>query len=166
MSRPEFTHLDEEGRPRMVNVSEKPLSRRSARAEARVILTAEIARQLKESGSIAKGNVIETARIAGIMGAKRTAELIPMCHTLRLDSVELDFKLEDNVLQISAETRCTDKTGVEIEAMTSVSIAALTVYDMCKSADKGIIIESIRLVEKTGGKSGSWSAFKITETGK
>ncbi len=158
MSKPVFAHLDDSGGARMVDVGSKRPTLRSARAEARVRLGPDIARKLAETGGISKGNVLETARVAGIMAAKRTAELIPLCHSLNLDVVEIDCRLEDEGVAITAEAHCTARTGVEMEALTAVTIAALTVYDMCKSAGRGIVIESIRLLEKSGGRSGRWAS--------
>lgn len=142
----------------MVDVSAKPATARMARAEARVSVGPRVARLLRETGAVAKGGVIETARLAGLMAAKRTWELIPMCHPLALDGVEVDIVLEGAAVRITACARCRGVTGVEMEAMTAASVAALTVYDMCKSAHKGITIEHVRLLEKTGGKSGHWRA--------
>ena len=153
-----LSHLDAAGRPIMVDVAGKTPGRRSATAEAGVELGPEIAALLRETGGVAKGNVIDTARIAGIMAAKRTAELIPMCHPLALDVVRIDARLDDTRLTLTATAACTAATGVEMEAMTAASVAALTVYDMCKAAGKGIVIRSVRLLEKTGGKSGTWRA--------
>jgi cyclic pyranopterin phosphate synthase len=147
----------------MVDVGTKRPTRRIARAEARVRLRSDVARTLAETGSINKGNVIETARIAGIMAAKRTAELIPMCHPLALEHVHLDLQLQGELMVINVEVRCSGRTGVEMEALTAVSVAALTVYDMCKSADKGIVIEKIRLLAKSGGKSGDWTVSPESE---
>ena len=140
----------------MVNVERKRSSVRMARAEATVHLGEKIAEMLKRTGAVGKGNVMETARIAGIMAAKRTSGLIPMCHPLDVDVVDIDMKLAGGDLKIESLVRCEGKTGVEMEAMVAVSVAALTVYDMCKSAGKGITIEHVRLLEKTGGKSGHW----------
>jgi len=140
----------------MVDVGEKNPSERTARAQAVVRLGPKIASALKKTGALAKGNVIETARIAGIMAAKRTASLIPMCHPLPLDFVSIDTTWHGNRLRIESTARCTARTGVEMEALVAASVAALTVYDMCKSADKGIVISDIRLLEKSGGKSGHW----------
>lgn len=151
-----FSHLDKDGHARMVDVGAKPATPRTARAEATVNLGTDIAHMLAETGGVAKGNVLETARIAGVMASKRTAELIPMCHPLALDHCALDFDLGESELVITAEVRCQGRTGVEMEALTAVSVAALTVYDMCKSAAKGITIQRVRLLEKTGGKSGDW----------
>jgi molybdenum cofactor biosynthesis protein MoaC len=129
-----------------------------ARAEAVVHLGNEIAETLRGTGAVSKGNVVETARVAGIMAAKRTAEFIPMCHPIPLDVVTVEAELAGSDLKIEAEVRCRAVTGVEMEALTAVTVAALTVYDMCKSAGKGITIGSVRLLEKTGGKSGDWKA--------
>jgi cyclic pyranopterin phosphate synthase len=142
----------------MVDVSAKPVSERVARARAVVRLGPSLARALKKTGALAKGNVIETARIAGIMAAKRTASLIPMGHNLPLDFISVDMSWHGNSLRIETTARCAGKTGVEMEALVAASIAALTVYDMCKSAGKGILIQDIRLLEKSGGKSGNWKS--------
>lgn len=142
----------------MVDVGDKTATERTARAEAVVRLGARIAEQLRATGEVAKGNVIETARIAGIMAAKKTAELIPLCHQIPLDVVDIAATLEDDVVRLQSRVRCRHTTGVEMEALTAVTVAALTVYDMCKAAGKGIVIERVRLLEKTGGKSGDWRA--------
>ena len=153
-----FSHVSESGQARMVDVGDKAATDRTARAEAVVRLGPAIAAQLAETGSVAKGNVLETARLAGIMAAKRTAELIPLCHQIPLDLVEVTASLDVDSVRLESRVRCRHVTGVEMEAMTAVSVAALTVYDMCKAADKGIRIEHICLLEKTGGKSGEWHA--------
>jgi len=140
----------------MVNVSEKNSTVRMARAETWVHVGSEIVKQLKEAGGISKGNVLETAKIAGIMAAKRTSELIPMCHQIPLDVVEIVTEFTDDSIRIESKVECVWKTGVEMEAMTAASVAALTVYDMVKSAGKEIRIGPLSLLEKTGGKSGSW----------
>jgi cyclic pyranopterin phosphate synthase len=157
-----FSHVSSNGGARMVAVGLKSPSQRMARAEAWVEVGAAIAAKLRKSGGIAKGNVLETARIAGIMAAKRTSELIPMCHPLPVDSIALKAQLIGNRVRIESEVSYKGKTGVEMEALTAVSVAALTIYDMCKSAGKGIVIGPIRLLEKTGGKSGNWLARKRT----
>ncbi len=149
-------HLTSSGRARMVSVAGKSVTARMARAEAWVKVGAPVARLLKESGGVAKGNVLETARLAGIMAAKRTSELIPMCHPLPLDVVELDAALEGESVRLEARVASEGKTGVEMEALTAVTVAALTVYDMVKSAGKGVEIGPVRLLEKSGGKSGHW----------
>lgn len=153
-----FSHLDDDGQARMVDVGDKEPTRRAAMAEARIRIGAEIAARLAASGGTGKGDVLGTARLAGIMAAKRTAELIPMCHPLQLDHVEVSAHLTAEAVVLTGVVRSTGRTGVEMEAMTAVAIAALTVYDMCKSAGKGIVIEEIRLLEKTGGASGIWRA--------
>ncbi len=156
-SDPPFTHLSSKGAARMVDVAGKPVTHRSASAEAWVNVGSEIAAQLRKDGGLDKGNVIETARIAGIMAAKRTPELIPMCHPLTLDVVEIDTQIMHDRVRVVCNVTCEGKTGVEMEAMTAASVAALTVYDMVKSAGKGIEIGPVRLLEKDGGKSGHWT---------
>lgn len=151
----ELTHLSEGG-ARMVNVGDKATTVRTARAEAWVQVGPRIAALLRTTGQIDKGGVLEAARIAGIMAAKRTAELIPMCHPLLLESIEVEAELVGDQVRLSSSVRSEAKTGVEMEALTAAAVAALTVYDMVKSADKGVTIESIRLLEKSGGKSGYW----------
>jgi cyclic pyranopterin phosphate synthase len=142
----------------MVDVSSKTPTSRVARAHAHVLLEKETLDAIYH-GSIAKGDVLSVARVAGIQGAKRTSELIPLCHPLALSKVGVEFRrVDDRTLLIEAECKVNGPTGVEMEALTAVSIAALTVYDMCKSADRGIRIESVRLVHKSGGKSGTWDA--------
>ena len=140
----------------MVDVSGKASNLRTATAEALVRVGAEVARQLGENGATAKGNVMEVARLAGIMAAKRTDQLIPLCHSIPVDHVSVDATLEGETIRIEAVAKTSAKTGVEMEALTAASVAALTVYDMCKAAGKGIVIEHVRLLEKTGGKSGEW----------
>ncbi len=155
----DFTHLDEKGSVRMVDVSGKEPTFRTAVAEGRICMTSQTLDQIRQNG-VKKGNVLETARIAGIMAAKKTSDLIPMCHPLHIASVRIDFSPENTPpsIGIRAEVHLTGQTGVEMEAMIAVSIAALTIYDMCKSLDREMTISDIRLVEKTGGKSGT---FKI-----
>jgi len=152
-----LSHISSNGQARMVDVSEKTTTSRSARAEVWVRLGPEIAALVAESGGVSKGNVLETARIAGIMAAKRTAELIPMCHPLVIDLVEVVAELVEDQLRIESHVACNGRTGVEMEAMTAASVAALTAYDMVKSAGKGVEIGPLRLLEKSGGKSGSWT---------
>lgn len=152
-----LTHLDEHGQARMVDVGGKAETHRVAIAHGRIRMN-EPARTAIASGSVAKGDVLATARIAGIMAAKRTGDLIPLCHPLGLESVAVDFVLEHNGLTATATASLTGRTGVEMEAMTAVSIALLTVYDMAKAIDKGMVIEHVRLIEKRGGKSGTWRA--------
>jgi cyclic pyranopterin monophosphate synthase len=150
----QLTHFDTDGASRMVDVGEKPVSVRKARASGRVRMRPETLRLIRDRKA-AKGDVLEVARLAGIMAAKRTAEWIPLCHTLPLDAVEIRFAYPDAAtLAIEAEARATARTGVEMEALIAVSAAALTVYDMCKAVDRAMVIEAIRLEEKSGGKSG------------
>jgi cyclic pyranopterin phosphate synthase len=141
----------------MVDVSGKADSHRTARAEGRICMSAATLREILDHG-VAKGDVLAVARVAGIQGAKRCADLIPLCHPLPLSRVCVDFEAAgDDTLVVRAECRVTGKTGVEMEALTAVSIAALTIYDMCKAMDKGMVISEVRLLHKAGGKSGTWS---------
>ncbi|MCC7175236.1 MAG: cyclic pyranopterin monophosphate synthase MoaC [Bryobacterales bacterium] len=151
-----LSHVSPQGGARMVDVSGKNVTERTATAEAWVTVGPLIAGLLRESGSVAKGDVLGTARLAGILAAKRTSELIPMCHPLAIDLVELEAELEENRVRLVARVACDGKTGVEMEALTAAAIAALTVYDMVKSAGKEVEIGPVRLLEKTGGKSGHW----------
>ena len=152
-----FTHIDKEGRVRMVDVTEKKPTLRSAVAGGSVSMKPETFNMIKDQ-KIKKGNVLETARIAGIMAAKKTSELIPMCHPLQLTHVQVDFEADEtnHTIGIRASVRIIDQTGVEMEALTAVSVAALTIYDMCKSHDREMTIFGIRLLEKSGGKSGTF----------
>ncbi|MGC6536286.1 MAG: cyclic pyranopterin monophosphate synthase MoaC [Candidatus Puniceispirillaceae bacterium] len=154
-----FTHFDETGRPQMVNVGTKNESERRAVAAGFVAMSTDTVRKVKEQ-AFAKGDVLAIAELAGIMGAKQTANLIPLCHPLGLDHVSVKLSLDDDKMgiAITAECRITGKTGVEMEALTAVSVAALTIYDMCKSTDKAMRIEAIRLTHKSGGKSGVFEA--------
>mgnify|MGYP001200325448 CR=1 FL=1 len=156
-----FTHLDKDDLPRMVDVSSKQVRERTAVAEARVRMGPELARLLQETGSTKKGPVIQTAVIAGIQGAKRTSNLIPMCHPLPLSAIEVDIQLKDELAHIRVSVKTANRTGVEMEALTGASVAALTLYDMCKSVTKAMVIESVRLLEKTGGKSGDFQAQTV-----
>ncbi|MFC1489654.1 cyclic pyranopterin monophosphate synthase MoaC [Candidatus Latescibacterota bacterium] len=158
-----FSHLSKSGSAKMVNISEKNSTLRMARAEAWVHVGPEIIKQLKKEGGFSKGNVIETAKLAGIMAAKRTSELIPMCHQIPLDVIEIITEFIDDSVRIESRVECVWKTGVEMEAMTSASVAALTIYDMVKSAGKGIQIGPLRLLEKTGGKSGRWESTEVLD---
>jgi cyclic pyranopterin monophosphate synthase len=153
----ELSHIDNRGRVRMVDVTEKRPTRRTAVAQAKVCMRAKTLQRIL-AGSVSKGNVFETARIAGVMAAKRTADLIPMCHPLNLTHVQVDFFPDevDHTVRIEAAARIVDQTGVEMEALTAVSVAALTLYDMCKAVDKGMTITDICLLKKTGGKSGTF----------
>lgn len=153
----ELSHTGPGGAPRMVDVSGKPVTRRRAVAEAYVTVGPRITARLREAGGLAKGNVLDTARLAGIMAAKRTATLVPLCHPLALDSVEVDAALEGDRVHIRTCVAAESRTGVEMEALTAAAVAALTVYDMVKSAGKGVEIGPVRLVKKEGGKSGRWS---------
>ena len=152
----EFTHLSVNDQPRMVDISEKSVTERKAVAVARVRLGTELAELLKDKGSTKKGPVLQTAVIGGIQGAKRTSDLIPMCHPLPLSGVDVDIELEGEYAFIRATAKTTGRTGVEMEALTGASIAALTLYDMCKSVTKSMEIESVYLLEKKGGKSGNY----------
>ena len=153
----DFTHFNESGRARMVDVSEKSETSRTAVAAGRVRMNRETFTLVK-TGGMKKGDVLTTAQIAGVMAAKRTSDLIPMCHTLLLTGVDLDFALNeaDCTVDITATVKCTGQTGVEMEALTAVSVAALTVYDMCKAVQRDMEITDIRLLKKTGGKSGTF----------
>ena len=152
-----LSHLDADGRARMVDVGGKPITRRTAVAEALVRVSPELARAIRED-AVGKGDVLGVARLAGISAATRTGELIPLCHPLGLDFVGVDATLEGDAIRIRAEARTEGRTGVEMEAMTAASVAALTVVDMGKSIDRGIVIESVRLLSKTGGTRGDWHA--------
>lgn len=155
----ELTHLDDQGNARMVDVGDKEVTVREATAEAIVDLSA-IAFDRLRAGTLKKGDALATARIAGIMGAKRTSDLIPLCHPLPLSSVTVDFELDATTarVRVVATARVTARTGVEMEAMMAASIAALTIYDMCKAVDKGITIRQTRLLAKSGGHSGDYRA--------
>ena len=152
-----FTHIDDEGRVRMVDVTAKKPTERTAVAGGMISMKSETF-ELIENLKVKKGNVLETARIAGIMAAKKTAELIPMCHPLNITHIQVDFSPDAaaSCIGIEAAVRAIDQTGVEMEAITAVSVAALTIYDMCKSSDKEMTISKIRLLKKTGGKSGTY----------
>ena len=154
----EFTHLDAQGAARMVDVGGKEITKRRAVARGSVRMAAATLAKI-EASTVAKGDVLATARLAGIMAAKRTSELIPLCHPLPVTSVSVDLApgREAGTLDITATVSCTGRTGVEMEALTAVSVAALTVYDMCKAIDRGMAIGDIRLEEKSGGRSGDWS---------
>jgi len=150
----ELTHFDEEGAARMVDVGSKPVSDRMARASGRVRLQKATLERIK-SGDHKKGDVLQVARLAGIMAAKQTSQLIPLCHPLGLDSVTIDFDVcKEDVIGIECSAAVNARTGVEMEALTAVSVAALTIYDMCKSMDREMVIEQVQLEEKTGGRSG------------
>lgn len=154
----ELTHFDEEGRARMVDISAKPPTQREAVASGAVYMRPETLRLIKDR-QISKGDVLGVARVAGIMAAKKTPDLIPMCHPLNITSVNIDFDIDEKESKIDIKTtvRIVGQTGVEMEALTAASVAALTIYDMCKAVDKEMIISDIMLLEKRGGKSGEWS---------
>ena len=154
-----LSHLNDKGEARMVDVSDKAVTHRSARAEGFVAMAPETL-ALIETGSAKKGDVLATARIAGIMAAKKTHELIPLCHPLSLTKATVDFEAshEPAGIRVTAEVKVAGQTGVEMEALTAVSVACLTIYDMLKAADKGMVLGDIRLVEKTGGRSGTYRA--------
>jgi cyclic pyranopterin phosphate synthase len=147
-----LSHVDESGAARMVDVSEKKIVRRTARARGRIALEGATVALIKSNG-IAKGDVLAVARIAGIMAAKKTSDLIPLCHPLFIEKVEVSLELESDGVAIEATAVCTQKTGIEMEALTAVSVAALTIWDMCKAVDRSMRIEGIRLVEKTKDES-------------
>ncbi len=155
-----FTHFDDEGKAVMVDVSAKPDSERVAVAGGSVTMAPETLALIREGG-VEKGDVLAVARLAGIMAAKRTPDLIPLCHPLQLTSVELDLSLDPkrSAVDITATCKLTGKTGVEMEALTAVSVAALTIYDMCKAVDRAMRIGEIRLLHKSGGKSGTYEAY-------
>ena len=152
-----LTHLDEHGAARMVDVGVKPESQRKAVAEGRIRMSGEALAALWD-GTGPKGDALATARIAGIMAAKKTGELIPLCHPLALDAVTVEFSRESDAIRVTATTSCTGRTGVEMEAMSAASVALLTLYDMGKAVDRAMTIEGVRLIEKLGGKSGHWRA--------
>ena len=152
-----LTHLDETGAARMVDVGGKPATARAAIASGHIRMAPGTLAAVRD-GSGPKGDVLAAARIAGIMAAKRTGDLIPLCHPLALDTVSVDFLFTETGVDVTARAALTGKTGVEMEALTAASIALLTIYDMAKAIEKGMVIENVRLIEKTGGKSGTWRA--------
>ena len=151
-----LTHIDEAGAARMVDVSAKDVTSRSATASGRVLVSSEVVGLLRGAG-VPKGDTLAVARLAGIMGAKQTPSLIPLCHPLAISGVTVDLTVADDAVDISATVRTTDRTGVEMEALTAVSVAALTVIDMVKAVDKAAVITDIRVEAKSGGKSGDWT---------
>ena len=155
----DFTHFNDQGRAKMVDVGEKAPSHRTAVAGARVLVSRETF-DLIRSGGMKKGDVLTVAQIAGVMGAKRTPELIPMCHPILMDGIDLSLRLDEQrcAVEIQATVSCDGRTGVEMEALTAVSVAALTIYDMCKAVQKDMQITNIRLLRKSGGKSGDYIA--------
>ena len=150
-----FTHLDESGAARMVDVSGKDVTARSATASGKVLVSPAVVELLRGEG-VPKGDALGVARVAGIMAAKRTPDLVPLCHPLAISGVTVDLEVEDDGVAITASVRTTDRTGVEMEALTAVSVAALTVVDMVKAVDKAAVITDVRVEEKTGGKSGTY----------
>jgi cyclic pyranopterin phosphate synthase len=151
----QLTHVDSEGRARMVDVSEKPFTVRVARAEAFVSMSPETVKLLRERG-LPKGDALEVARIAGVQAGKKTSELIPLCHPLALTHLDISIEIVDAGARVETSAKTNAGTGVEMEALTAASVAALTLYDMCKAVEKGITIGPVRLLEKSGGKSGHW----------
>ena len=149
----EFTHIDTDGSVKMVDVGDKPVTEREAVAEGFISLLPQTLARIYE-GNMPKGNVIETARLAGIMAAKRTADLIPLCHTLLLSAVDIGLQRQEDGIRIRASVRLSGQTGAEMEALTAVSVTALTIYDMCKAVDKEMVITGTRLIAKRGGRSG------------
>ena len=149
----EFTHINAEGRAKMVDVGEKAITNLTAIARGEILMHPDTVEKIKE-GSMKKGDVIGVAQVAGITGAKRTSDLIPMCHNIFISGCDMDFTVKEDRIEITATLSTTGQTGIEMEALTAVSIAALTIYDMCKAVDKGMKIQNIRLIKKTGGRSG------------
>lgn len=152
-----LTHLDAAGAARMVDVSAKATTARTATAIGRITMSAQAATAIRD-GAVAKGDVLAVARVAGIMAAKKTSDLIPLCHPLPISGVTLDLALDDSGITATATVRTTHQTGVEMEALTAVSVALLTIYDMAKALDRGMLIDGIRLLAKSGGRSGDWTA--------
>ena len=155
MAEPKLTHLDEAGSARMVDVGAKSETRREATAECFVRMAPDTVRAVREA-ALAKGDALGVARVAGIMGAKRTPELIPLCHPLPLSSVDVDFEVRDDGVRVQATARVTGRTGVEMEALTAAAVAGLTLIDMVKAVEKGVSLERVRLLAKSGGRSGEW----------
>ncbi len=150
-----LTHLDDTGHVHMVDVSGKDVTQRLATVRGEIRMAAQTVRLIVDN-QVAKGNVLETARIAGIQAAKRTAELIPLCHQLNLTAVDIDFTVHTDHIEVQTQARVADRTGVEMEAFTAATVALLTIYDMCKAVDRGMIIGQVRLAEKSGGRSGHY----------
>jgi cyclic pyranopterin phosphate synthase len=153
----QLTHLDEHGAARMVDVSAKDATAREGLAEGRIIMCAEALSAIRD-GTTKKGDVLAVARVAGIMAAKKTSDLIPLCHPLALSSVTVDFELLEDGIRVVATARTTGPTGVEMEALTATSVALLTLYDMAKALDRAMVIDGVRLLAKSGGRSGDWRA--------
>jgi cyclic pyranopterin phosphate synthase len=156
MTEPRLTHVDEQGAARMVDVSDKAVTARSAIATGRVLVSAEVVGLLRGEG-VPKGDALAVARLAGIMGAKQTPALIPLCHPLAISGVVVELEVADDAVEITATVRTTDRTGVEMEALTAVTVAALTVIDMVKAVDKAAVITAVRVEAKSGGRSGDWN---------
>lgn len=156
----EFTHFNEHGRAHMVEVGEKEDTKRRAIARGKIKMKRETVEKIKE-GLIKKGDVLSVAQIGGIMGAKKTSDLIPMCHNIFLTGADIRFRIMDDAIEVESEVKTIGKTGVEMEALTAVSLACLTIYDMCKAVDKDMVIEDIRLIKKTGGKTGDYMSKEI-----
>jgi cyclic pyranopterin phosphate synthase len=152
----DFTHLDDRGDARMVDVSGKDVSVRTATARGRVVVSADVVRLLRDVG-LPKGDALAVARIAGIMAAKRTPDLVPLCHPIAIHGVDVDLEVDDDAVRVSATVRTADRTGVEMEALTSVTVACLALFDMVKAVDPAAQITDIYVVEKTGGKTGHWT---------
>ena len=152
----QLTHFDRKGRAKMVDVSGKKITKREAVASADIVIKPRTLKIIKE-GRMAKGDVLSVAKVAGIMAAKRTSELIPMCHPLEISNIEITFNLKgENRIQIKSKVKCLGRTGVEMEALTAVTVSALTIYDMCKALDREMVISDVKLLKKTGGKSGTF----------
>jgi cyclic pyranopterin phosphate synthase len=151
----ELSHIDKQGKVRMVDVGRKEATARTAVAGGRVAMSPELVGLLRQ-GEVAKGNVLAVAKTAGILAAKRTADLIPLCHPLQLDHLDVDFEILDDAVEITARVKLIGRTGAEMEALTAVAVAGLTIYDMCKAVDKRMVLGRIRLLEKSGGKSGTF----------
>ena len=151
----QLTHLDEEGHLKMVDVGDKERTERVARVRGEIRMDTATARLIADN-KVAKGSVLEGARLAGIMAAKRTGDLIPLCHPLNLTAVSVDFTVGEDCVEVEAEAKINDRTGVEMEAMVAASTALITIYDMCKGVDRGMVIGKLRLMEKRGGRSGTW----------
>jgi cyclic pyranopterin monophosphate synthase len=155
MDRPRLTHVDESGAARMVDVSGKEVTARTATASGRVLLSAEVVALLRGEG-VPKGDALGVARVAGILGAKRTPDLVPLCHPIAISGVTVDLDVVDDGVRIEATVRTADRTGVEMEALTAVSVAALALVDMVKAVDRGAVVTDVRVEEKAGGRSGTW----------
>ena len=162
MTKNDLTHIDPFGRAQMVDVTPKEVTHRKALAKGKVFMKPETT-SLVASNAVAKGDVLAAARIAGIQASKRCSDLIPLCHPLLVGSVSINFTLGDDFVEVEAQVETIDRTGVEMEALTAVSVACLTIYDMCKSADRGMVISEVALWEKTGGKSGQFKRNNLKE---